>query len=276
MENKSGIYQITCTENNKVYIGSAVNLNKRKNGHFETLKKNIHKNKHLQNAFNKYGLEKFVFDILEIVEDKNQLINREQHWISFTKCYHNKIGFNRCSVAGSTLGLKHSLEAREKRSLINKGNKFNLGKKASEETRGKILLAHKGNRYSVGRILSEETRKMISENNKGKQTMLGKNHSIETRKKMSDKRTGIKLSEETKNRMSITKTGTKLSEKTKEKISKSHSGKLNPFYNKKHSQTTRDKMKSNHKGMSGRKHSEATKQKIRETKASRKKIFSTG
>lgn len=65
---KSGIYQIRNINNNKLYIGSAVNLIKRKNGHFSALFKNKHENNKLQNAYNKYGKETFIFEILEYCE----------------------------------------------------------------------------------------------------------------------------------------------------------------------------------------------------------------
>lgn len=276
MENKSGIYKITCLVNNKIYVGSAVNLSKRKNDHFETLSKNIHKNRHLQNAFKKHGNDNFVFEILEIVEDKKELIVREQYWIDKTKCFDNKIGFNICQLAGSALGVKHSEATRKKRSLLNKGNKFNLGKKASEETLQKLSAAQKGNKSSVGRVLTEETKNKISKSNKGRiSPTLGLKYSEESRKKMSEARIGKKLSEETKNKMRVAKTGIVMSEATKEKISKSNTGVLNPFYGKKHSLETKEKFKKR-KGMSGRKHSEETKQKIRESKLSPKKNFLTG
>lgn len=276
MKNKSGIYKIICKTNGKIYIGSAVNLGKRKSSHFETLTKGSHKNKHLQSAFKKYGICNFVFEIIEIVEDKKLLIAREQHWITQTNCFDKKIGFNICPIAGSSLGVKHSEETRKKRSILNIGNKFNLGKKASEETRKKLSVSHKGNKSSIGRILSDETKEKIGKGNKGKQTMLGKNHSEEAKQKMSEKRLGIKLSNVTKEKMRLAKIGSHLSDEVKEKISKSHTGNGNPMYNKTHSETTKEKMRKNHRGMSGRKHTEETKQKIRKSKLNPKKIFSTG
>jgi len=50
-----GIYKITCTANKRIYIGSAVNLLKRKRDHFNTLRRNNHCNLHMQRAWNKYG-----------------------------------------------------------------------------------------------------------------------------------------------------------------------------------------------------------------------------
>jgi len=77
----SGIYKILNKTNNKVYIGSSVNLKNREYKHFWMLKKNIHDNKFLQKSFNRDGLENFVFEVLENC-DLNLLIDRENHYIN--------------------------------------------------------------------------------------------------------------------------------------------------------------------------------------------------
>lgn len=273
MKNESGIYKITCIPNGKIYIGSAVRLPKRKNSHFETLSKGIHKNRHLQNAFIKYGIEKFTFEVIEIVHEKEKLIHCEQIWINKTRCYYNNTGFNICPIAGSTLGVKHSKETKEKRSVLNIGNKFNLGKKASHETRKKMSNAHKGNKYSVGRVLSKQTRDKISASNKGRiSPTLGMVYSDESRRKMSEKRMGIKLSMETREKMRIAKTGVIMSDETKHKLSKIRTGEKNPFFGRKHSDETKEKFKYRKNGMTGKKHTEETKQKIRESKLKSNKV----
>lgn len=83
---KSGIYQIRNLVNGKVYVGSAVNLRTRRNRHFSYLRNNCHANRKLQNAFNKYGEENIVFEVVEIVADKYNLLEREQYYIYFERC----------------------------------------------------------------------------------------------------------------------------------------------------------------------------------------------
>src|SRR5579872_5801398 len=61
---KSGIYLIRNIINDKEYIGSSKNLQKRKYSHWEQLRKGRHKNPHLQNAWSIYGENSFVFLIL--------------------------------------------------------------------------------------------------------------------------------------------------------------------------------------------------------------------
>jgi group I intron endonuclease len=65
----AGIYQITCTANGKKYIGSSLSIERRFTHHKTQLKYNKHINNHLQNAWNKYGKDSFVFEILEKVEN---------------------------------------------------------------------------------------------------------------------------------------------------------------------------------------------------------------
>jgi group I intron endonuclease len=106
--NCSGIYQIKNKKNNKVYIGSAVSLGQRFSVHTHCLRNDKHHNRHLQNAWNKYGEDSFLFEVLEKVEDKEKLVEREQHWIDI-----REPEYNLSPTAGSTLGVKYSEEARK-------------------------------------------------------------------------------------------------------------------------------------------------------------------
>lgn len=130
---KSGIYKITNKINGKIYIGSAVNLSNRFATHQYALNNNKHKNSHLQSAWNLYGSEVFLFEVLELVE-KNHLIEREQHYINLFNSSHREIGYNKAKFAGSTLGNKASAETRLKQSAARIGKTpWNKGKKYSEE-----------------------------------------------------------------------------------------------------------------------------------------------
>jgi len=71
-----GIYKITNTKINKIYIGSSVNIKKRKEKHFWMLQKKIHDNKFLQSSYDRDGKENFIFDIIEMC-DKKDLVEKE-------------------------------------------------------------------------------------------------------------------------------------------------------------------------------------------------------
>ena len=93
-----GIYKIICV-NNKFYIGSSTNIDRRLKEHTSLLKRNKHLNKRLQKDWNKYGEKNFRFEIIETINNINKLSVREQWWIDNTGCCNRKIGFNISSDA---------------------------------------------------------------------------------------------------------------------------------------------------------------------------------
>lgn len=113
---KCGIYKITNLVNKKIYIGSAFNISNRFSVHKYSLKNNKHKNPHLQAAWNLYGEKEFIFEILEIVEDKTKIIEREQYYLDLYNPCDNSIGYNIAKKAGNCAGVKASLETRQKQS----------------------------------------------------------------------------------------------------------------------------------------------------------------
>lgn len=84
MENEDlkGVYCILNKVNNKRYIGSTViSFKDRMSHHRSRLKANGHKNIHIQRSWNKYGEDSFDFIILEVVDDCDLVLDREQFWI---------------------------------------------------------------------------------------------------------------------------------------------------------------------------------------------------
>jgi group I intron endonuclease len=80
---KIGIYKITNLVNNKFYIGSTRDsFLMRLRKHREMLKSNRHPNAYLQSAYNKYGGDSFDFSILEIIDNKKLILEKEQEYIT--------------------------------------------------------------------------------------------------------------------------------------------------------------------------------------------------
>jgi len=94
MNNISGIYKIICKNNNKFYIGSSVNIDRRLKDHIRFLRKNKHYNLYLQNSWNRYGEKNFRYEIIENIYNIKDLYAREKWWIDATNCCNRKIGFN--------------------------------------------------------------------------------------------------------------------------------------------------------------------------------------
>jgi group I intron endonuclease len=89
----SGVYKIVCVKNNKIYIGSSVDIINRWWDHKARLRSDKHANQYLQHAWNKYGEANFLFDIVEICGEERR-IDREQYWMGETRCHIKQSGFN--------------------------------------------------------------------------------------------------------------------------------------------------------------------------------------
>lgn len=149
---KIGIYKITNIRNNKCYVGSSIDIRKRWNKHQSELNRNIHKNIYFQNAWNKYGKDSFIWEILEECPiDKEVIIQREQYYINDLKPEYNL-----CPNAYSCYGVKRSDETRKRLRDALKGHTV------SEETKQKLRIAR------ARQVITDETRQKLSEARKGK------------------------------------------------------------------------------------------------------------
>ena len=187
-----GIYMIKNMVNSKIYIGQAVDIERRWVEHKRGLRGNKNKpNEHLQRAWNKYKEDNFEFTV--ICEcDENQLNTKEIDYIAKLKTYDPDFGYNK-TYGGE--GGRHTEETRRKQREANKGkNNGMYGKHHSEETRKKISESRanfKGEKNPMfGKHHSEETKQKISESRapfKGeKNPMYGKHHSEDTKRKVSE------------------------------------------------------------------------------------------
>jgi group I intron endonuclease len=214
----SGIYKIqSISRPERIYIGSAVNINRRWAIHLSTLKHFKHHSVKLQRHYNKYGIADLLFTIL-LGCNKEDLIKTEQYFLDSYKPY-----FNNNKIAGSNLGYKFSLEARRKMSESRKGKNC-----------GKIP-------WIKGKTLSARTRQKMSESQRGeKNSFFGKHHTSEIKKKISDIQKQIKIGD--KNPFY----GKRHSEETRKKMSESRKGKNNSFYGKHHTEESKLKNRLAH------------------------------
>lgn len=195
MADYSAIYKITHRDSGKVYVGSALNVGRRKIEHWRDLRGKRHGNRKLQNAWNKYGEAAFVFTVLEKVDDPADLITREQVWIDSLQAT-GKQGYNLAPKAGSILGFVMSAETRERMSLAA------VGKTKTREHVEKVRQA------LLGRKMTDEQREKM------RKAKLGKKrgpHSEATKAKMSAWHMGRVFSEEHKANLAAAKRGTKRS-----------------------------------------------------------------
>lgn len=147
---KSGVYAIK-SPSGKLYVGSSVNLHKRWAEHRARLLRGVHHTPGLQHAYDKYGIESLVFEVLEYVTP-HSLIETEQLYIDA----HIGRLYNVCLIAGSRLGRKQNAQTRKKISDARKG------RLCSEETKRRMSAAQ------TGRQVSESARKRIGLASKGR------------------------------------------------------------------------------------------------------------
>jgi len=171
----TGVYSITNSENGKRYIGSTLNLSRRKWEHFSHLRCRTHENRHLQSAFTLYGEDKFSFDVLERCPIP-LLVEREQKFID---------GFNKedqlYNICENVERPNHSLETRLLMSASH------TGKTHSEESKIKISNALRGKPRPYAREVGLANR--------------GRKRSPEVCAKLSAMRIGRKHTEESKQKM---------------------------------------------------------------------------
>ena len=71
MKIEAGVYQIRNIKNLKVFVACTTDL-KTMNGLSMMLCAGVHKNKKLQEEWNKFGEEAFIFEVLEVLKEKEE------------------------------------------------------------------------------------------------------------------------------------------------------------------------------------------------------------
>lgn len=226
--NIPGIYKIESKVHpERIYIGSAINIEERWRLHIYFLKRNKHHSSKLQRHYNKYGKIDLRFSIL-LGCDKDDLLINEQFFLDSLNPY-----FNVCKIAGSRLGIKSSEETKQKI------RSFNLGKVMPDEIKLKIK------KSMIGRVITDEHKKKI------KERLTGKRKTPEHIEKMRIALTGKvhgKMSDETKKKLSLAKIGHDVSQETREKLRKFNLGKISKTKGTKMSPESIEKNRMAHLG----------------------------
>lgn len=171
---KHGIYTILNTSTNSIYIGQSIDVSQRIRKHKEALRSNRHDSPSLQENWNAYGEESFAFNLIERIEDKGKLLEREEFWTKFYKEQTSFKVFNIC------IGKKLSDELKKHLSEMKIGKPgVWRGKRRSVETNKKISDTLRGR--NVGKVNSE-----IDEPKPEKQFV----RNVESRRKMSESKVG--------------------------------------------------------------------------------------
>ena len=88
------IYKLVNDINKKCYIGKTEDVASRLRYHIKSLRAGTNKNKHLQNAYNKYGQGNFHIEIVEELNETDDIDEKEKYYIALYKTYDPKYGYN--------------------------------------------------------------------------------------------------------------------------------------------------------------------------------------
>lgn len=213
-----GWYNIKC---GKWYVGQTIEEDKRFKQHInDTINKKD--DTYFHRALRKYGLENFVYCVLEDNILRENLNMREMDWIEYYDSFY--CGYNMTAGGNQTIfseEFKRKMSESRKGKFVGEKNSF-YGKHHSEETKKKLSESHKGKKvWNSGKtnIYSEETLKKMSESCKGRKAWnKDKCWPEEVRRKMSESHKG------------------------------QFTGEKNPFYGKHHSEEAIKKNSEAHKG----------------------------
>ena len=156
--NTKGIYIITNLISNAVYIGcTRTTFKHRLKSHIWALESNRHENSHLQNAYNKYGEDKFEFNVLCKIEDNDEIYDKEKYYIQ----QYKQNGYTLYNMTDGGEGFFNL--SKECRKIVGEKNRQRmLGTKLSDETKRRMSESRKG------RTLSDKQKQALIEYNKNK------------------------------------------------------------------------------------------------------------
>ena len=177
------IYRITNMITNDYYIGSAESFERRKWHHTYDLRRGAHKNPRMQAAWNKYGSEAFVFEVLEEIPDGRATFDVENTYLM--KCVGQPDCYNvNVDAYVPRLGIPHREDSKQKISAAVQ-QALTEGRAGrfipTEETRAKMSESARGNTNAKGYKRTDAEREAIRQRTLGNQHFLGKQHTEETK-----------------------------------------------------------------------------------------------
>jgi len=222
---KGYIYKIINKENNRFYIGSTIEPEKRQKRHFDDLKNKKHHCLFLQRACDKYGIDNFEFIPKEVnVTNEKELRILEERYISY--CWNSGKLYNTSKKASGGDLISYHPKNKEFRELQSK------------------LVRE---RYSK---LSEEEKHLLSEKMMGdKNPNYGHKWTKELRDKASKYWKNYYLTHESyiKGKTFEEVFGEEKAKEKRKRLSESASkriGEKNPFFNKSHTDEAKKKMRN--------------------------------
>lgn len=126
-----GIYKITNLINNKCYIGQSICIERRLLQHKSTYEISRDPNKPLYQAFKKYGLENFSFEVLEECL-KEELDNKEKYYIEKYQSLTHQNGYNIRAGGEGSNGENHPKHKLTEKDIIDIRTRYNNRERCKE------------------------------------------------------------------------------------------------------------------------------------------------
>jgi group I intron endonuclease len=190
-----GIYRIKNIINDKCYYGSSKDINKRWLTHKRDLNKNNHINILLQRAWDKYGGDNFIFEIVELC-DVTDLLCVEQNYLDLKPAYN--IGL----ISNGGDNISNNPNRIKIIENIRKGNEKWLSSLTPDEIQLKFSRPHDTNpnwrggtsvKYcKCGNVMANNAKTCSNcrDRTGNKNPFYNKSHTNETKKKLSEEKIG--------------------------------------------------------------------------------------
>jgi group I intron endonuclease len=137
-----GIYKIVNKATGQCYVGQSQRTKKRIKEHFRLLRWNKHPNKHLQNAYNKYGADNFFGEVEIECRDLEELDRLEETFLKGDAWFEEPTVYNIADFAKAPMrGKSHSEETKERIRLGRRASTFNFRSPEYRATLSKAQMA---------------------------------------------------------------------------------------------------------------------------------------
>ena len=185
----SGVYEIQNGITGRMYVGSSVNIRERGVQHVRDLNKGVHRCKHLQHAWNKYGSGSFVFVVLELCE-VNRLVSQENAWMVSRNVFKN--GYNTYTSSATGRGYRQSIEHVRNRTM------HRVGSTLPDNVRQAVSKSNAEREWTTEQRRSAQVRLSAGKAAMGKE---------EFSRHLSESMRGRVLTEEHKHKLSLARSG---------------------------------------------------------------------
>lgn len=167
--NAIGVYAIENINTGQRYIGQTTESFERRFWHHRwTLNHQQNSNVALQNAWNEYGEDAFIFRVLKCLEKRDNYDEEERACIAEARA-----GAGAYNISAGGAGKSSPMSEHAKAIVGAKNREHMTGRKLSEETRAKMRASNRHlspsaetraavSRYMSNRVVSEETRAKVS------------------------------------------------------------------------------------------------------------------